>query len=141
MRLPRILSAGFLDAFEVDVPGQQVKLLCWGARIQGIDVRVNLRAVFQRVCYLRVISDLPLTFNDNEIDRLEEKLTSSILDAVEERKGWTYLVTDIDTAILGEPPNPRPAMRHFLVQSTFVTAEWLCTEGSFSLEPTLEPPH
>ena len=131
--LPAFTDFGILTQFDIDVPGQAIRLTCV-SKVVGIDAWVYISGKFEGVSYLKLVSDLPVSFYDNGIDSFAERSDSDALNGIEEKEGWTFLRTDIDTATLGGPGRRPEALRYFLIQSSFISAEWICVLARFSYQ-------
>ncbi len=133
--LPSILGPGYLEAFNVDVPSQQVNVELSHAYVDGLGGPQALRAVFNNVMHLKFTGDLPVVFGENEVHTFEEKTPSDLLRSIEDRRGYAFFVTDVYTVRLSWLNKPAPVLRHYFLHSSFMGAEWLCTSVTYSVEP------
>ena len=122
---------------------------------------------FSGVCYFKFVSDVPAVLGENEVDYFAQKddipcvrgsriLTESekedLSRVMKEGTGWvidarpdgmTYVATDMGASgWIGSPGKGSPNIRRFQIQSSFISAEWLCTEAvfDFTTSPTGQAP-
>jgi len=97
-----------------------------------------------------MVNDDPIVLSgQNGIHRFEELPESELpvfLDDVagvtasndaivlDDRRGWQFLVTKFGTQVIGAPKS-RISLRHFVLQSSFLSAKWLCQKANFELTP------
>jgi len=133
--LPEFHSLGVLKDFDYDVALQSIAVTLSDSLVNGIERPVEVRGSFAGVCYLQLISDLPVSFAENDMDVFEEREPSELLEGlIMQKDGWTYLASDLDNAVIGTPAKSAPSLRHFVLKSSTVSGEWVCSSAWFGTD-------
>src|SRR5450759_906272 len=135
MDFPLIDGPGYLKNFAFDVASQELLVGLTHVVIHGSEGSQIVQAVFHQVFHLQFTGDIPVVFGQNEVHRFEEKRDSELLNqGRDERRDWLFFVSEVATAVIAGPGN-RPDLRHFLLHTAFMGAQWLCTGMTVSVSP------
>jgi hypothetical protein len=100
------------------------------------DVFHNLTAVFQQVFHIEWTSDIPTILGENEVFQFEEQHDSELVKRGKRNTdGWLMFESAVDTAVIANPKRDHPVIRHFLLTSSFLGCQWLCTDYEWELLP------
>lgn len=133
---PTITRPGYLDEFRFDVSGQQVRVELSHVMTEGSAGLQVLRALFDEVFHFEFTGDLPVVFGQNEVFAFEEDEDSDLIRrGKSERNGWTFFVSGVGTATVAGAKDSPPVIRHFVLRSAFMGAQWLCKGVRCVLEP------
>src|SRR5437773_4298197 len=135
-QIPELADLGALEELSVEAEQQTLTLRIAYARLSGLDGTVTITAAFAGVCYLKMNSDIPASFFDNDVDLFEERAKSTLLSGLRVWQGGRGLLfeSDLGTRALQGPTDDYLTVRHFAIKTTFQTAEWLCTDALFTIQ-------
>lgn len=127
--LPHLSFLGALSAFDYNVGREQITLTLDGAMLKEDGRQIRLSCTFNGVVFVTIMGEPPTIISEeNGCDDLHEITESPLLRSLSVNKlGWTMLSTPLHSIPVARPPADfRP--RHFVVHSSFLHGEWLCTE-------------
>jgi hypothetical protein len=142
-----------LSDFSINVRSQRIFLTAW-CPLAGYATWVTIRAEFESVVYIAIVSDNPIVLsNENGLDRFEELSQSALRTFVEddegvrealasndellvvrERGGFQSIVTDFGTQTVARS-HRHMSLRYFVISSSWLSAKWLCSAATFELVP------
>jgi hypothetical protein len=150
------MDDGALLDFSINPRSQRILLAAW-CPIAGYSTWVTIRAEFEGLVYLTLINDNPIVLSgQNGIDRFEELPQSALKVVIDDLDGVRQLLADNDNALVLDErggfqflatnfashtvawSHRRFPFRYFVLNSSWLSAKWLCSTATFELVP--DPP-